>query len=449
MSIPRFRPRKDYAPLPQEADGEYSPANPPGAGQKTTAAGKPPLHVVYVSGGTDLMKTVEEIEARMIRQGLRYACVTASPTTDDTPSARKQAFLDRLRSLFESGQIGEHTRIIVQMHGGIANGKFFMQAKEAIDMLTWDELRQVIRHPTERIAWRGEVIVGCCRAGLLGESLPVDEGNYVLLAGKKRISTESLIPQLKSLIDFMGEHLKKKKLMPSSARVWNFLSQTSGENIRRVDAGGLTKIRAGSVRKRKPKIRTTGSHVLAEAQERQPAHQLIAKIVHGSVGSVISLLSQKEAMQIFLRDPMFKKLPPLGWVIVAERDIKEKAAAMFAAGLTEIRCDDDTVLHQAIILENAEAMKALLALNIDIDTPDQDGQTALHLAAQSGNETMASLLIENGADLSVRDNDNKTALDYAEHFKHTALIELLEKHAAMLDDDSFSSFSMGEDDDAS
>ncbi len=388
----------------------------------TGAAGEP-LHVVYVSGGSDFTLTIRHLQQALERHGLRHASLIADASLGANANERKLALLSRLRGLFEQGRIGPETRIVVQLHGGADDDGFRLSALDVIEDLPLDELRAALRFPVEGVHWQGDVILGCCEAGQLGDKLPPDEGTYFLLAGKKSLAGGLLREQLLALFDYFGAHLRKHHRLPSSARTWDFLTQISGENIRRVDALGLTRTKAGQVYVRKPRPGETGKRAMQAAHARQPSQILIAKLVHGSVQSVAAVLRANGNK--LLKDPLFDEVPPLGWLMCTERDLNEKAALLFAAGYRELRSGDSTLLHLACHLDQCALLRALLALEIDVDLRDSAGRTALHDAAGLGRLEAAHLLLEHRARPTAVDAEGNTPLQLARQAGHAALVALL------------------------
>ncbi len=447
MSIPRHHAR----PAPQPVLQEISAQNlgPQVAGTKkppaaTVSAATAPLHVVYVSGGTDLTGVIKAVEGAMERHGLRHASVVADGSLQGTPTERTQAFLERLRSLFARGEIGPDTRIIVQLHGGMEDDGYMLEATGVLDALRWDELRNTLRHPTQDKHWNGDVIVGCCEAGLMADTLPHDEGTYMLMSGKKSVSATALRQEYELLFDFIGAHVRKKNRMPSSDSIWKFLTQASGENLRRVDAHGLRKAKAGAAHVSKLAPGKSGKRALTAAQARQPVMQFISKLLHGSARSVAAIINAHPA-QFFSKDPTLKIAPPLTWMINAERDIASKISLLFAAGYTNLRVGNQTILHEAVREDKRELLQALLSQDIDIDARDDAGCTALHLAARLGNEAMVRLLLDHGADVRAVDQSHMTAAQHAEVNGQREIADRL-KQRSSLPDESFSSFSNEGDD---
>jgi hypothetical protein len=59
-----------------------------------------------------------------------------------------------------------------------------------------------------------------------------------------------------------------------------------------------------------------------------------------------------------------------------------------------------------------EAVRVLLARQVDVNAVNENGQTAVHFAALSM-DPVVRLLAENGADLAIKDKQGRTALDFA------------------------------------
>ncbi len=276
------------------------------------------------------------------------------------------------------------------------------------------------------MAWRCHPRL--CEAGALDESLPTDEGNYFLLCGKKSLASGALRDQLTSLFDYAAAHVRKKHRMPSSEKTWQFLTQISGENIRRVDAHGITRTKAGEVYVRKPRPGETGKRALAAAHARQPSQLLISKLVHGSAASVAKVLREHGKQAV--RDSLLNDVPPLGWLALSDRDTEEKAALLFAIDQTNISLGESSLLHLACLRDHDGLLRALLKQGVDVDRRDSRGQTALHVAAASGSLQLAEILLDFGAHAGVTDVDGRTPLYYAEHGGHAVLASLLRKRQA-------------------
>jgi len=78
---------------------------------------------------------------------------------------------------------------------------------------------------------------------------------------------------------------------------------------------------------------------------------------------------------------------------------------------------------------NADILRALLALGLDVDDADQHGFTALMAASSFGHADAVRVLLEAGADRSARGNvgpmRNLTALECARLRKQREVMELL------------------------
>lgn len=433
MSIPRMTARTDKPAPPRElADDDAAAAHVAEPKERRKAGDEAHadnyLHVVYLSGGKDLEHTNTHVVNALERHGLRHVAVIAHAAMGDSPEARKHILLEQVRTLFRQGLVGPDTRVIVQLHGDDDPDGFNLSAKGVIDKLPWEELRATLRHPTRDETWSGDVLLGFCEAGVLDKSLPTDEGNYFLLCGKKSLASGALREQLTSLFDFVASHVRKKHRMPSSDKTWQFLTQITGENIRRVDALGITRTKAGEVYVRKPRPGETGKRAMAAAHARQPSQMLISKLVHGSAASVAKVLREHGKQAI--RDALMNDVPPLSWLALSDRDTEEKAALLFAIGQTNISLGESSLLHLACLRDHDAMLRALLKQGVDADLRDERGQTALHVAATSGHLRLAEMLLDFGAQSGIKDADGKTALYYAERGGHIELAALLRKKQA-------------------
>ena len=75
-------------------------------------------------------------------------------------------------------------------------------------------------------------------------------------------------------------------------------------------------------------------------------------------------------------------------------------------------------LNQASRLDNAPAMRALIASGAEVNARDEEGDTALHLAARyAGSDASLKVLLDGGADTALRNNAGYRPWDYAKENK--------------------------------
>ena len=84
------------------------------------------------------------------------------------------------------------------------------------------------------------------------------------------------------------------------------------------------------------------------------------------------------------------------------------------------------ILHWAVYLGNAEAVKMLLRAGARVNTPDVYGATALHWAAWAGRHSIAKILLNNGANCRAEDIKKRPAKDWAIMMGQNDLIRLLD-----------------------
>ncbi|WRT68912.1 uncharacterized protein IL334_005894 [Kwoniella shivajii] len=76
--------------------------------------------------------------------------------------------------------------------------------------------------------------------------------------------------------------------------------------------------------------------------------------------------------------------------------------------------DTNSPLHDAVIANRLEEVRALIKKGYIINDKDEFGYTPLHLAADRGHAEMTSLLLLLGADRDVKDEDDLTPITLAE-----------------------------------
>lgn len=91
-----------------------------------------------------------------------------------------------------------------------------------------------------------------------------------------------------------------------------------------------------------------------------------------------------------------------------------------------------TALHAVARLESSNRnrvsiaiARALLDVNLGVDTQDCDGVTALMLASRAGQNELLAFLLKRGANILLKDNKGRTALTFAAKRGHTSTIRIL------------------------
>ncbi len=88
---------------------------------------------------------------------------------------------------------------------------------------------------------------------------------------------------------------------------------------------------------------------------------------------------------------------------------------------------NQTALHKAALVGNAERVKELLKKGADPNTQDKYGWTPLHKAAYWGRLDVVELLLVYGADPTVEDEDGRTPLDLARAEGHRKVVSVIKE----------------------
>ncbi|HEV8068332.1 MAG TPA: ankyrin repeat domain-containing protein [Planctomycetaceae bacterium] len=95
----------------------------------------------------------------------------------------------------------------------------------------------------------------------------------------------------------------------------------------------------------------------------------------------------------------------------------------------DVRNDQDTLLHLAVLFGNGGAVKALLEAGATIDAQNTYQNTALHWAASTGHMDSVKALLAAGAKLDVTNEDGNTAIDQAREVGCTVLADYMQSVA--------------------
>ena len=91
-------------------------------------------------------------------------------------------------------------------------------------------------------------------------------------------------------------------------------------------------------------------------------------------------------------------------------------------------------LLAAVMHNHRKCARILLENGAHVDQTDDQGHSALSIAARHGHLEISELLVSSGADLSLRSHrGGGTALQKARKYKHTKIVELLEKNEMLND----------------
>ncbi len=90
-------------------------------------------------------------------------------------------------------------------------------------------------------------------------------------------------------------------------------------------------------------------------------------------------------------------------------------------------------LSNAVVGNDAERVKFLIAKGANVNSRDTQGSAPIHTAARNRNSTLIELLVEQGAEVNARDSDGFTALLHAINRNHVPSIEMLAKKGADLE----------------
>ena len=145
-------------------------------------------------------------------------------------------------------------------------------------------------------------------------------------------------------------------------------------------------------------------------------HQDIANMLRKAKGVEASLLdnANRTALQLAQENKQTKAVELL------QDDRKEMAATTDVA-------EYDNTLHLAVLAEDVEEVKHLLADSVDINTRDSLGRTAMHYAALKGNEKLLNLLLDKQAEFNLEDNFGNTPAMVAQFTQQSHIVELLER----------------------
>ncbi|EQC31219.1 hypothetical protein SDRG_11142 [Saprolegnia diclina VS20] len=101
----------------------------------------------------------------------------------------------------------------------------------------------------------------------------------------------------------------------------------------------------------------------------------------------------------------------------------------------EMMAQKQTPMHAAMHVAFAKAALDEIAMNVDLDQQDINGETALMVAAKSGNIFNVDYLIAKDVNLDLEDNEDRSALLLAAMKGDALIVEILLQHGAEIYDD--------------
>ena len=99
---------------------------------------------------------------------------------------------------------------------------------------------------------------------------------------------------------------------------------------------------------------------------------------------------------------------------------------LISINLYSLTKDEENFLYASEI-GDINKVKELLALGVNINIQNEEGETALMWALQYANVQLVRELIKSGANVNIKDKYGNTALDYAKDEGHNDIVELLSK----------------------
>ena len=90
--------------------------------------------------------------------------------------------------------------------------------------------------------------------------------------------------------------------------------------------------------------------------------------------------------------------------------------------------DGIDILRTAVIANNVEGVRAILAAGTELERADPLGRTSLYLAAELGYAEIVSMLLEAGANPNIITKQDMTPLKTAQQRGHGNVVDVLRKH---------------------
>lgn len=160
-------------------------------------------------------------------------------------------------------------------------------------------------------------------------------------------------------------------------------------------------------------------------------------VYRGSTESLRALLGKGVAVD--MKDG--KGRTPM-WVAASKGNVESlKVLHEYGANINEtrVKCKDEekemnrTLLHEAAIAGNDDAVSWLAGMKLDLEAGECDGWTPLHWAAYYGKTKSLEILLRNGANVNVQSNRFTTPLHWAAERGHQGTAFLAIQMGASLD----------------
>jgi serine/threonine-protein phosphatase 6 regulatory ankyrin repeat subunit A len=133
-------------------------------------------------------------------------------------------------------------------------------------------------------------------------------------------------------------------------------------------------------------------------------------------------------------------LTPLAHAVLNNNELLVKLLVEHGANTDDLYLNDldlqrdlKSGVHNAIATGNLKLVRLLLALSVDVEERDTQGQTPLLHAVRRDNEAIVRLLLEKGVNLETPDAEGLTPLAHAVLKNHEHLVELLLEKGASSD----------------
>lgn len=234
---------------------------------------------------------------------------------------------------------------------------------------------------------------------------------------------------------------------------------SSGANLNHQGAHGLTALHWAAGKNKADIVEilvTQGADITISSNHGSPL-ELALKQNSVQAGKIL----EKRQEQINVKNDIFKAID------ANDEDAISKLIQSNKKNLENRNADGDTPLLYCLKNKKSKLASKFIAVPVDINAQDKDGNTALHLAAQNGltatikkllknttcnsnkknnagqtplmlaaqqkNQHVPKHLIDGGAQLNEQDKNGKTALHYAVEKKNEALVKNLIQAGALVD----------------
>jgi ankyrin repeat protein len=344
--------------------------------------------------------------------------------------------LSEIDGCIKSGALGPHTNTIVAMHGGIDAGEHLLgNSNSGNDTNTTEFLHRLRGHDTyidnsmknnAATKYKGTIHLMSCELGKIRGKIFKDEklwnsGNYMLHAGSKIVTLETISSNALAIVDYVGE-CKRDHIAPDFSTMACRINEIAGDSLTLVGSNLEAPLLLSAPWKPE---HTIPDYLLKTSITNKPGDK--KKLIQGTQKDINQFIDAKKADRPSTNAHRIEKGVNMLATRIERKKFNEAMLLIdqfpeFAKGIVGGKIP----IFYAIDANNTELLKMLIKAGASLTIQNSENITPLAQACINGYVDSAKFLMENGA--SVEDvfyEEEHSILQLATEHNHLNMVNYL------------------------